>query len=116
MDTRLAGMDHPQLLSELQAAAKELGIKDFNPGVGRHSGASIDRASQKQGIGRWASLSRVRWYEEEGCLSDSSANLTPQQQGYCTACELQDKDALLHGRVPGQAMDLTRGGLTNGRN
>lgn len=121
-DTKLAGMDYPQLLSEFKSAAKELRIKDFNPGLGWHSGASINRASKKRGItaiqkrGRWASFSSVRRYEKEGRLNDSWASLTPQQQGYCTAGELQIKEALLHGKVPAQPVNLTRGGPTNGRN
>jgi hypothetical protein len=101
----LIGMDYPALLKEFKSGSAEIGL-EMSPGLGRHSGASIDRAlalrslAEIQKMGRWATFASVRRYEKEGRINDSWASLSPAQQAYCMVCERELQTAMLRNRAP----------------
>ena len=62
------------------------------PYLMRHSGASIDRATDVRDQvettkrGRWAAARSVRRYEKRGRLNETWRTLSTAQQAYCEAC------------------------------
>jgi hypothetical protein len=76
------------------------------PSLGRHSGASIDRAEnhrsleEVQRIGRWASRKSMLRYEKRGRLNVTWNALTASQQENFQTCQDRIQDTILHGKLP----------------
>ncbi|CAK0861934.1 unnamed protein product [Prorocentrum cordatum] len=86
----LLGLTYPQFLALFRRAAHNIGV-DAVPYQGRHSGASLDRASNRrtqeevQKRGRWATLTSVKRYEKAGRLNESWEGLSELTKSFCVA-------------------------------
>jgi hypothetical protein len=90
-------------LALFRRAAHNIGV-DAVPCQGRHSGASLDRASNRrtqeevQKRGRWATLTSVKRYEKAGRLNESWEGLSELAKSFCVAALRVLEDVILHGR------------------
>ena len=86
-------------------AAASLRI-DAVPYQMRHSGASIDRATERRTLesiakrGRWLSQKSVRQYEKMGRLNETWNELDHQQKKYMETCEKELENTFLRGVLP----------------
>ena len=93
-------------LKEFRRSALRLGVKALVPYQMRHSGASIDRASETRSLtevmkrGRWSTLKSVARYERATRLAHTFHNYSVAQQNHARACELVFADAI-QGRLAG---------------
>ena len=83
---------YPELVYDFRIATIDAGIPGVVPYQARHSGASIDRATQERTLpevkkrGRWASDKSVNRYEKHGRLQSVASKFTPQQQAHFEDC------------------------------
>jgi len=96
---------YPQFLSIFTEASAALGLK-LVPYLMRHSGASIDRATDVRSQsevgkrGRWASVRSIRRYEKRGRLNETWRTLSPRLQAHCVKCHASLESIVLHGEPP----------------
>ena len=99
----LLNLTYPQFLTLFKQAAHNIGV-DAVPYQGRHSGASLDRASNRrtqeevQKRERWATLTSVKRYEKAGRLNESWECLSELTKAHCVAALRFLEDVILHGR------------------
>ncbi|CAK0906248.1 unnamed protein product, partial [Prorocentrum cordatum] len=102
----LLGLTYPQFLALFRRAAHNIGV-DAVPYQGRHSGASLDRASNRrtqeevQKRGRWATLTSVKRYEKAGRLNESWEGLSELTKSFCVAALRVMEDVILLGTPSG---------------
>jgi hypothetical protein len=96
---------YPSFLKTFTSAANRTGLK-LVPSLGRHSGASIDAATnfrtgdEIMRMGRWKTMKSVRRYEKNARVSDTWRTLPTNVQDHCLACERGLRDAILFGDFP----------------
>ncbi|CAK0900961.1 unnamed protein product [Prorocentrum cordatum] len=99
----LLDLSYPQLLCLFRRAATNIGV-DVVPYEGRHSGASLDRATGRRSLeevqkrGRWAAMSSVKRYEKSGRLNESWEKLSDASKAHCAAAANLLQGVLLLGR------------------
>ena len=104
---------YSQLTTVYRAIALELDILDLVPYQLRHSGPSIDRASNERSIedvkkrGRWISSQSVRRYEKAGRLSQTELTYSKAMLAFGAICDRQ-----LEGVILGTISLPTDAGLT----
>ena len=90
----------PHFLREFKASTLELGVKAV-PYQLRHSGASIDRASEEKTLqevmkrGRWSALKSVQRYERATRLAHTYHSYSPALQLYVDRCKEVFVDVVL---------------------
>ncbi|CAK0833963.1 unnamed protein product [Prorocentrum cordatum] len=100
----LLGLSYPQFLGLFRKAALNIGVNAV-PYQGRHSGASLDRATNRlsqeevQKRGRWAAMTSVKRYEKSGRLNESRECLSDETKAHCVTASRQLEDVLLLGRA-----------------
>jgi integrase len=110
---KLVDLSYINFYKLIQGAAGSLGIPIL-ASLGRHSGASIDRASgfrtldEVQRVGRWASRKSMLRYEKMGRLNESWNGLSDEVRAHCQRCEFQLRSSLLDGKFP-MDFDLRKG-------
>ncbi|CAK0838915.1 unnamed protein product [Prorocentrum cordatum] len=99
----LLDLSYPQFLCLFRRAATNIGV-DVVPYQGRHSGASLDRATGRRFLeevqkrGRWAAMSSVKRYEKSGRLNESWEKLSDASKAHCAAAANLLQEVLLLGR------------------
>ncbi|CAK0800111.1 unnamed protein product, partial [Prorocentrum cordatum] len=99
----LLDLSYPQFLCLFRRAATNIGV-DVVPYQGRHSGASLDRATGRRPLeevqkrGRWAAMSSVKRYEKSGRLNESWEKLGDASKAHCAAAANLLQEVLPLGR------------------
>lgn len=105
----LFGFHYGKLFSELKEVAKVLNLP-LVPYQLRHSGASVDRATNVRTLdslrkrGRWVRSKSVRRYEKAGKLNETRSRYTVGQQVFFQQCENQLREIILSSRVPARPL------------
>ncbi|CAK0791289.1 unnamed protein product [Prorocentrum cordatum] len=99
----LLDLSYPQFLRFFRRAATNIGA-DVVPHQGRHSGASLDRATGRRSLeevqkrGRWAAMSSVKRYEKSGRPNESWEKLGDASKAHCAAAAKLLQEVLMLGR------------------
>ena len=105
-DQSLFDLDQPTFSGLFRKAGQELGLVDIHPYQLRHTGASVEFASQSRSLaeikrrGRWKSDTSVRRYEKGGRLSDQLRKLDGRTRSHVLLCGRVIHDVLLRRRPP----------------
>ncbi|CAK0908876.1 unnamed protein product, partial [Prorocentrum cordatum] len=97
--------DYPQLLREMRSTCDTLQLGRITPYQARHSGASIDRASNErsqaevQRRGGWRQLKNMARYEKSARLGHRAQQHTAVMVAYGEQCLRELEPALLWGRA-----------------